>query len=84
MVTMATRKRIKKVEPEKKPAAKIAPTPKENVFTMPVEVKDWIDRANSIMNHLKGEIERLKQENKELKQYKRWAEHRILRSDNTE
>ena len=48
---------------------------------MPQEVKEWIDRAHATMNHQKGEIERLKAENKELKSYKKWAENRILRSD---
>lgn len=56
-------------------------TASEQVFNMPAEVKDWIERAQSIMNHQKGEIDRLKAENTELKTYKRWAEHRILRSD---
>jgi polyhydroxyalkanoate synthesis regulator phasin len=55
--------------------------PKEQRFDMPMEVKDWIERAQSIMNHQKGEIDRLKEEVKDLKAYKKWAEHRILRSD---
>jgi len=48
---------------------------------MPKEVSDWIERAQSIMNHQRGEIERLKAEIAELKAYKKWAESRILRSD---
>lgn len=48
---------------------------------MPVEVSNWIDRAMSTINHQKGEIERLKKENTELKAYRRWAEQRILRSE---
>jgi hypothetical protein len=73
-----------------KPAAKAkAPAPAkkapkkatEEQFDMPMEVKNWIERAQSIMNHQKGEILRLKSENAELKAYKKWAEHRILRSD---
>jgi hypothetical protein len=35
----------------------------------------------STINHQKGEIERLKKENTELKAYRRWAEQRILRSE---
>ena len=72
---------------KKAPAkAKVAPAPKkapeaEKTYTMPQEVKDWIDRANSIMNHQRGEIDRLKQENKELKNWRRWAEDRILKAD---
>ena len=56
----------------------------EPTFAMPQEVKDWIDRAHATMNHQKGEIERLKDENKKLKSYKTWAERRILQSDKEE
>lgn len=56
----------------------------EPMYHMPVEVRDWIDRTTSMMHHQKGEIARLKQENKELKAYKTWATHRILRSDQEE
>jgi hypothetical protein len=56
-------------------------TTQEPTYHMPVEVRDWIERTTSMMNHMKGEITRLKQENKELKAYKSWATHRILRSD---
>ena len=67
---MATAKKTTK--PPKKTA------PPEPVYSMPQEVKDWIERAQSIMNHQKGEIERLKAENTDLKAYKKWAEMRIL------
>lgn len=53
----------------------------EQLFSMPQEVSDWVERAQSIMNHQKGEIARLKEENYELKLYKKWAENRILRSE---
>ena len=75
------------VAAKKAPAkAKVAPAPQKapeaaKTYTMPQEVKDWIDRANSIMNHQRGEIDRLKQENKELKTWRRWAEDRILKAD---
>jgi hypothetical protein len=68
-------------------AVKRVPTTKsiqkdiEPVYSMPQEVKEWIDRANSIMKHQAGKIEQLTAENKELKSYRRWAEHRILRSE---
>ena len=62
-------------------ATKKPKAPPEPTYTMPTEVKEWIERANSTMRHLKGEVERLKEENKELKAYKKWAEARILRSD---
>ena len=76
----------------KKVAAKAAPkktvqltTPKkvvkqEQEFSMPMEVKDWIDQAMSRLKNLQSKVERLEAENKELKSYKRWAEHRILNS----
>lgn len=72
----------------KKPAASksISPLKKKGarspeIFSMPQEVSEWIERANSMINHQRGQIERLKTEVEELKVYKRWAESRILRSD---
>ena len=59
----------------------LAKPPKDQPFSMPMEVKEWIDRAQSIMNHQRNQIETLKQENKQLKEWRKWAEHRILRSD---
>lgn len=56
-----------------------AKKPKQDpTYSMPQEVKDWIDQASSTINHLKGKIERLEQENKELKAYRKFAEGRIL------
>jgi polyhydroxyalkanoate synthesis regulator phasin len=81
---MATAKKAptKTAKPETKAKAPAAPKkPPEPQFSMPMEVKEWIERAQSIMNHQRGEIERLKEEVKDLKAYKKWAEHRILRSD---
>ena len=80
---MATAKKT----PAKKVAAKKVAKPakasaqKEQTFAMPMEVKNWIDQAQSTMNHLRGQVDRLKVENAELKAYKKWAEQRILRSD---
>lgn len=74
-----------------KPAVKATPKPKPAkaatgsagpLFNMPQEVSDWIERAQSIMTHQKGQIERLKAENADLKSYKRWAEQRILGMSN--
>jgi FtsZ-binding cell division protein ZapB len=45
---------------------------------MPQKVKEWIDRAGSIMTKQKTEIEELKKENKELKAYQQWAQAKIL------
>lgn len=47
-------------------------------FVMPLEVKEWIDRANATINHLRGKVETLERENKELKAYRKFAEQRIL------
>ena len=74
-----------------KPAAKAkAPAPAQKVamasraqeeqFRMPLAVSEWIEQANSRMKSLQSKIDRLEVENKELKSYKKWAEHRILGS----
>lgn len=56
----------------------IAKVPANEKFVMPREVADWIDRANATINHLRGKVETLERENKELKQYRKFAEQRIL------
>jgi hypothetical protein len=48
---------------------------------MPTEVKEWIERANSTIQHLQSKVARLETENKELKAYQKFAEQRILRSE---
>jgi hypothetical protein len=53
---------------------------REQEFSMPMEVKDWIDQAMSRLKSMQSKVDRLEAENKELKSYKRWAEHRILNS----
>ena len=53
----------------------------EPMYSMPREVSDWIERANSTINHQRGEIERLKSEVAELKAYKAWATNRLMRSE---
>lgn len=58
-------------------AAKKAPKEDEQ-FRMPVEVRDWIDQASSRMKNMQSKIDRLEEENKSLKTYKKWAEHRIM------
>ncbi len=79
---MATAKKVpaKKVAVKKAVPAKKAPKA-EQQFSMPTEVKDWIERANSTIQHLRGQIETLKKENADLKSYRKFAEQRILRSD---
>jgi hypothetical protein len=89
----ATTKPAAKKVPAKKVAAKKAPprlpvakkvvaqAPVNQTFSMPTEVKEWIDRANSTIQHLKSKVDRLETENKELKAYQKFAEQRILRSE---
>jgi|TARA_R110000868_G_scaffold115032_8_gene307590 outer membrane murein-binding lipoprotein Lpp len=59
----------------------VAQAPVNQTFSMPTEVKEWIDRANSTIQHLKSKVDRLETENKELKAYQKFAEQRILRSE---
>jgi FtsZ-binding cell division protein ZapB len=59
----------------------VAQAPANQTFSMPTEVKEWIERANSTIQHLKSKVERLERENKELKAYQKFAEQRILRSE---
>jgi hypothetical protein len=79
---MATAKKVATTPPKKA----VATTPvkravqREQEFSMPMEVKDWIDQAMSRLKNLQSKVDRLEAENKELKSYKRWAEHRILNS----
>ena len=77
--TPAKKAPAKKVVAKKAPVKKAAPRKQaEQMFDMPREVAEWIERANSTINHLKGRIEKLEQENKDLKAYRKFAERRIL------
>jgi hypothetical protein len=84
----APKKKVEFTPVKKTPAKKLAveyiPPKKvvrrEQEFSMPMEVKDWIDQAMSRLKSMQSKVERLEAENKELKSYKRWAEHRILNS----
>ncbi len=75
----------KKAPAKKVVSKKVAPKKQaefsEPTYAMTREVKEWIERANSTIQHLKGKVERLERENKELKAYQKFAEHRILRSE---
>lgn len=83
----AVKAKTKPVAAKKAPVKAKAPVARKTAsepvktYAMPQDVKDWIERANSIMNHQRGEIERLKTENKDLRTWRRWAEDRILKSD---
>jgi len=79
MVT--AKKTVKKVVAKKAPPkAKLEIIPSIQ-YSMPMEVKEWIDQASSRMRHMQSEIDRLKDENMKLKSYRKFAEHRILRSE---
>lgn len=63
----------------KKTAAKKTPVKKaEQTFAMPMEVKNWIDQASSRMAHMTSEIERLKEENKQLRRTHKLMEQRVM------
>lgn len=80
------KKTVAKKAPAKKPATKnimvsqrtIASAKRDEMFAMPQEVKEWIERSSSIMKHQANQIEQLKEENAKLKSYRRFAENRIL------
>lgn len=76
--TAVTRAPAKKIVMEYTPPKKVVK--REQEFSMPQEVKEWIDQAMSRMRSMQAKIDRLEVENRELKSYKRWAEHRILGS----
>ena len=59
--------------------ASIKSSPEE--FRMPQEVKDWIDQAMSRMRSMQNKLDKQAEEIAELKAYRKWAEHRILRSE---
>jgi hypothetical protein len=83
---MATVKKVAAKAAPKKPAKKLVmeyippkkSAQREQTFDMPVEVRDWIEQAGSRLKSMQSKIERLELENKELKSYKRWAEHKIV------
>jgi len=43
--------------------------------------RSWIELAQSRIAYMTSEVERLKIENRDLKAYRKFAEHRILRSE---
>ena len=76
----AAKPAIKAKVPTPAPKVAMASKAQEEQFRMPLEVSEWIERANSRLKSLQSKIDRLETENKELKAYKKWAEHRILGS----
>jgi len=53
----------------------------ETTYAMPKEVSEWIEQAHAKIQHLQGEVDRLKEDNRKLKSYQKWATDRITRSD---
>lgn len=61
--------------------AKAAPEAAEKTYSMPVEVKEWIDQANSRIKHLTAQNERLKAEIADLKRANKNMERRVMGSE---
>ena len=55
----------------------VASAKADEMFAMPQEVKDWIDRASSTMKHQANQIAEMKKEIMELKVYKKFAANKI-------
>ena len=80
-----TKKVVAKAATAKKTAPKrvlasqrtIASAKKDEMFAMPQEVKEWIERSSSIMKHQATQIAQLKDEVAQLKAYKKWAANKI-------
>lgn len=53
----------------------------EPTYRMSTEVRDWIERANSLIKFQENQIEALKTELKELKAYKVWASKKLTQVD---
>ena len=79
------KKVVAKTAPAKKTAPKrvlasqstIASAKRDEMFAMPQEVKDWIDRASSTMKHQANQIASMKEEIAQLKAYKKFAAQKI-------
>ena len=68
----------KKVVAKKTVAKKAAIQSLATEYRMPQEVKEWIDQASSRLAYMTSEIERLKEENKRLKQNHKIMETRVM------
>lgn len=81
----ASKKVVAKPTPAKKTAPKrvlasqrtIASAKRDEMFAMPQEVKDWIDRASSTLKHQANQIASMKEEIAQLKAYKKFAAQKI-------
>ena len=86
---MATAKKVPAKKTVATPAKKTAPkrvlvsqrtiasAKKDEMFAMPQEVKEWIERSSSIMKHQATQIAALKEEVRLLKEYKKFAANKI-------
>lgn len=74
---IANKSAAKKAPAKKVVQTAVKPRP-EPMFSMPQEVKNWIDQASSRLAHLQSEVDRLKEENRRLKVTVRSQEHRIM------
>ena len=80
-----TKKVVAKAAPAKKTAPKrvlasqrtVSSVRADEMFAMPQEVKEWIDRASSTMKHQATQILQLKDEIAQLKAYKKFAANKI-------
>jgi len=61
-----------------KKVVKKAPTKSAQQFSMPMEVKEWIDQASSRLAYMTSEILRLKEENQKLKRANKVMETRVM------
>jgi len=71
----------KKIVAKKTVAKKTKKTPvqlESKQFSMPTEVKDWIDHASSRLAYMTSEILRLKEENQKLKRANKVMELRVM------
>ena len=75
--TPAKKTPAKKVVAKKAAPKKVLVTGHEQTFNMPLEVKEWIDRASSTMKHQANQIAELKKEVMDLKAYKKFAANKI-------
>jgi hypothetical protein len=82
---MATAKKVPAKKAPTKTATKrvlvsqrtVASAKADEMFAMPQEVKEWIDRASSTMKHQANQIAELKKEVLDLKAYKKFAVNKI-------
>ena len=65
------------VKPQAKQSA-VKPQAKAEEFRMPVEVKDWIDQAQSRIRHLITKVARLEEENVKLRRANKVMEQRVM------